>query len=113
MIILYIVHFCRYFLQASSTEEILKSQIKDCFKINDKKRIIMPGKGEYIKFKNYKRKIQPMFIIYEDFKSILAQKNNEKQNPEQSYKKKYQKNIVCSYGYIYIYIYINIYISIC
>ena len=57
MIILYIVHFCRYCLQASSTEEILKSQIKDCFKINDKKRTIMPGKGEYIKFKNYKRKI--------------------------------------------------------
>ena len=57
MIILYIVHFCRYSLQVSSTEEILKSQIKDCFKINDKKRIILPGKGEYIKFKNYKRKI--------------------------------------------------------
>ena len=48
MIILYIVkkkHFCRYCLQAFSTEEILKHHIKDCFKINGKQRIIMPKKG--------------------------------------------------------------------
>ena len=30
-------YFCRYFLLAFSTEEILKSRIKNCFKINDKK----------------------------------------------------------------------------
>ena len=35
-------HFCRYCLQAFSTEKILKFHIKDCFKINGKKRIIMP-----------------------------------------------------------------------
>ena len=29
--------FCRYFLVAFSTEEILKSRIKNCFKIKDKK----------------------------------------------------------------------------
>ena len=29
-------HFCRYCLQAFSTEEILKRHIKDCFKINNK-----------------------------------------------------------------------------
>ena len=40
-------HFCRYFLAAFSTEEILKSHIKDCFKINVKQRIIMRKKGEY------------------------------------------------------------------
>ena len=37
-------HFCRYCLQAFSTEEILK-HIKDCFKINGKQKIIMPKKG--------------------------------------------------------------------
>ena len=46
-------HFCRYCLQAFSTEEILKHHIKDCFKINGKQRIIMPKKDEYVKFKNY------------------------------------------------------------
>ena len=35
-------HFCCYCLQAFSAEKILKSHIKDCFKINGKQRIIMP-----------------------------------------------------------------------
>ena len=43
--------FCHYYLQAFSTEKILKSHIKDCFKINGKQRIKMHKKGEYIKFK--------------------------------------------------------------
>ena len=34
-------HFCRYCLQAFSTEEILKHHIRDCFKINGKQKIIM------------------------------------------------------------------------
>ena len=46
-------HFCCYCLQAFSTEEILKHHIKDRVKINSKKCIIMPKKGEYVKFKNY------------------------------------------------------------
>ena len=44
-------HFCRYCLHAFITDEI-KRHIKDCFKINGKQRIIMPKKGEYVKFKN-------------------------------------------------------------
>ena len=36
-------------------KEILKRQIKDCCKINDKQRIIMPEIGGSIKFKNYQR----------------------------------------------------------
>ena len=35
-------HFCCYCLQALSTEEILKRHIEDCFKINGKRRILMP-----------------------------------------------------------------------
>ena len=85
-------HFCRYYLQAFSTEEILKSHIKDCFKINGKQRIIMPKKGEYVKFKNYERKIKSPFIIYANFESTLAPENNEKQNPGEPYTNKYQKH---------------------
>ena len=50
-------NFSPYCWQAFSTEEILKSQIKDWFEINGKQRIIMPKKGEFFKFKNYERKI--------------------------------------------------------
>ena len=45
MIILYVVekkHFCRYCLQALSTEEISKRHIKNGLKTNGKQRIIMP-----------------------------------------------------------------------
>ena len=37
-------YFCCYCLQAFSAKEILKSHIKDCFKINGKQRIIIPKK---------------------------------------------------------------------
>ena len=76
-------HFCRYCLQSFSTEEILKRHIKDCFKINGKQRIIMPKKGEYVKFNNYERKVRSSpFIVYADFESILVPEDNGKQNPE-------------------------------
>ena len=60
-------HFCFYCLQAFSTKEILKRHIKKWFNINGKQRIIMPKKDEYVKFKNYERKIKSPFIIYADF----------------------------------------------
>ena len=63
-------HFCRYCLQAFSTEGILKRHIKDCFKSNGKQRIVMPKKREYIKFKNYEKMIMSIFMIFEDFESI-------------------------------------------
>ena len=63
-------HFCRYCLQASSTEEIVKHHIKGCFKMIGKQRIIMPRKGEFVKLKNYEKKIKSQFIIYVDFESI-------------------------------------------
>ena len=61
--------------------------------------IIMPKKGEYIRFKNYKRKIKSSLTIYADFESILVPEDNEKQNPEEYYKNKYQKHVACSYCY--------------
>ena len=44
-------HFCPYCLQAFSTEKTLKRHIKDCFKINDKEKIIMPKKANMLKSK--------------------------------------------------------------
>ena len=40
------IHFCRFYLKAFSTEEILKRHFKDCFQINGKQRIKMPKKCE-------------------------------------------------------------------
>ena len=80
MIIHYIVeeNICRYCLHAFIIEEILKLHIKDWFKINGKQRIIMPKKGEYVKFKNFERKIKSPFMIYADFELILEPEDDGK-----------------------------------
>ena len=48
--------------------------------------IKMPNKGEYVRFKNYERKVKSLFMIYTDFlESILVLEDNGKQNPDDSY----------------------------
>ena len=59
----------------------------------------MANKREYVKFKNYERKIKSPFIIYAHFEIILVPEDNGRQNPEESYRNKYQKYIACSCGY--------------
>ena len=61
-------YFCRYCLHAFITEETLKRHIKDCFKITGKQTIKMPKKGEYVKFKNFARKIKSPFMISKSLK---------------------------------------------
>ena len=58
-------HFCC--LQAFSTGEILKRHVKECFKINGKQIIKMSKRGEYVRLKNYERKIKSPFLIDADF----------------------------------------------
>ena len=91
--------FCPYWLHAFITGEILKLHIKDCFKVNVKQTIKTPNKGEYVKFKNFKRKIKPPFMIYVDLENILVPEDNGKQNPNKFHTTKYQKHVDCSYGY--------------
>ena len=92
--------FSRYCLKAFSTEETSKHHIKDSFKINGKQKILVPKKGEYIKLKNYERKIKSPFTIYADFESNLMPEDNGKQNPEESCTSKYQKDIVSNNKYM-------------
>ena len=92
-------HYCRYFLHAFITGEILKCYIKDCFNVNGKETIKKPKKGECVKLRNFERKIKSPFMVYTDFECILVLEDNGKQNPNQSYIKKYQKHVGCSYGY--------------
>ena len=71
-------HSCYYCLQTFRTEELLKSHMTDCLKTNGKQRIIMPKKSEYVKFKNYERKIKSPIITYTDFENILVLEDNGK-----------------------------------
>ena len=58
-----------------------------------------PKNREYVKFKNYERKIKSPFMIYADFESILVPEDYGKQNADEYYTNKYQKHVACSYGY--------------
>ena len=49
----------------------------------------MPEKGEYVKFKNFERKIKSPFMIYVHFKTILLPEDNGKKNRNETYTKKY------------------------
>ena len=81
-------HLYSYCLQIFSTEELLKRQ-----------RIVIPKKGECIKFKNLERKAKSPFMVFADFESILVLEDNGKQYPEEYYTNKYQKHVACTYGY--------------
>ena len=59
--------FWSYCLLAFSTDETLKRHVKDCFKKNGKKSIIIPKKSEYVTLENFERKIESPPIIYADF----------------------------------------------
>ena len=92
-------YFCRYCLQAFSTDEKLKRHFKDWFLVNNKQRIIIHKKHEDVKFKNHDRKIKSPFITYADFESILVPEDNAKQNPDEFYTNKHQEHVTCSYVY--------------
>ena len=77
-------HFCSYCLQAFSSEEILKSHIKDCLKNNDKQTIKISENGEYNKFKNLGKKIKSPFMVYPEFESTLVPEDKAKQNPNET-----------------------------
>ena len=62
----------------------------------------MSKKSEYVKFKNFQRKIKSPFMIYEDFESILVPEDNGKHNPNESYINKYQKHVACSYKLVFV-----------
>ena len=44
----------------------------------------MHKKCEYVKLKNYERKLKSPFITYADFENILVPENNGKEHPEAS-----------------------------
>ena len=75
-------HFCCYYLEAFSAAEMLKNHVNDYFKISGKEMIKMSKKGDYVRFKNYERKIESS-MIYANFESFSMPENNWKENPDE------------------------------
>lgn len=53
-----------------------KCHNKDYFEIKGKQAITLLNKGEHVKFENFGRKVEPPFMIYADFESILVPHNS-------------------------------------
>ena len=86
-------YFCCYCLQAFSTEEILKSHTKDCFKINGEQRIQMPKKGEYVKFKNFERHKITIYDSCRFRKHKIIENNGRQSYQKHDIINKYKHNI--------------------
>ena len=56
--------------------------VNDCFKINDKQKIKILKKCQYVRVKNYGGKIKSPFMIYADFVKALLSEDTGKQNPD-------------------------------
>ena len=54
--------------------------LKISFRISGKQMIEMPKKGEYLRFKNYERKIISPFMVYADSESVLVPEDDGSQN---------------------------------
>ena len=54
----------------------------------------MPKKGEYVKFKNYEKKMKSPFIIQAEFEGILKPEENGKQNPKEAFKRKIKHTLL-------------------
>ena len=62
-------------------------------------KIVMPGEGTILKFKDYQRSERVPFKIFADFESLTKKIQTCEANPEKCYTKKYQKHEIISFSY--------------
>ena len=62
-------HFCKYWLQCFSGENVLVEHKETCLKINDKHTVKL--RSILIKFKNYFKQLDVAFKIITDFEPLL------------------------------------------
>ena len=89
-------HFCKYCLQCFSSERVLVEHKKAYLKINGKETVKL--RSGSIKLKNHFKQLAVLFMIYDDFETVLkGVKGSDKNNT--SCTKNYQGHIPCSFTY--------------
>lgn len=93
-------HFCTYYLQCFSSDDVLNNHETNCKVINGKQAIKMPDKDNNIlKFHNFHVQLAVPFLIYSDFEAVPENVQGCQQNNEKSYTEVYQKHKDCGFGY--------------
>ena len=93
-------HFCMHCLQCFSSERVLNNHKDNCIQVNGIQAVNMPDKDNNIlKFSNFHKQQQVLFVIYADFEAITEKIQGCRQNNDSSYTEAYQKHTGCGYGY--------------
>ena len=91
-------YFCDRCLNPFWCEKSLNNHLEYCS--NHKAvKIVMPGEGTILKFKDYQRSERVPFKIFADFESLTKKIQTCEANPEKCYTKKYQKHEIISFSY--------------
>ena len=82
-------------MQHFRAQEKLDDHVKSCSKIGAQKTIFPDSKNKFVRFKNFKNKIQAPFVMYADFEAI----NDKNKIEEHKTTEILANHKVCSYAY--------------
>ena len=91
-------HFCLRCLNSFNCGKLLTEHKEYCYN-NECVKIVMPGKGTILRFKNFHHSEKAPFVVYADTEALIKEMHNCDPNPNKSYTKKYQKHEHISFSY--------------
>ena len=91
-------HFCLRCLNSFNCGKLLTEHKEYCYN-NECVKIVMPGKGTILRFKNFHHSEKAPFVVYADTEALIKEMHNCDPNPNKSYTKKYQKHEPISFSY--------------
>ena len=91
-------HFCLRCLNSFNCGKSLAEHKEYCYN-NECVKIVMPGKGTILRFKNFHHSEKAPFVVYADTEALIKEMHNCDPNPNKSYTKKYQKHEPVSFSY--------------
>ena len=89
---------CKYCCNSFQWEVSLEKHVEYC-SMQKAVKVVMPKKGEMLRFKNFHRKMRVPFVVYADFECFTRPISTCSKSDEQSYTKQYQKHKPCGYSY--------------
>ena len=90
-------YFCERCLNPFCCEQSLNKHLEYCIN-HEIVKIVMPNKGDILKFENYYKGERVPFMIYADTESLIKSLQTCQPNPLGSYTKKYQKHEAISFS---------------
>ena len=91
-------YVCKYCCNSFREEESLQKHIEYCSRRKTVK-VVMPGKGSTLYFKDSHKKMRVPFIVYADFEAFTEGIQTCSPNDDKSYTKQYQKHRPCGFCY--------------